>query len=161
MKKTLVLFAFIVSATSLSQEKEMDSLNKDNNSGTVAFSVIEHVPVYRGCHKFSNNADLKKCMSDKISKLIAKKFNTNIVKGLGLPDGIMKINVIFKINIKGEVVDVEASGPHPKLEEEAIRVINSIPKLDRAGYQRGKPVIVPYSLPIMFKIDNSIYKKKK
>jgi protein TonB len=159
--KKIVFFILIFSNIIFSQDLPSEVTEIDKNSEEIPLVVIEHVPVYRGCDNFSDNADLKKCMSDKITEHIVKKFNINVVKGLELPDGIVKINVFFKINKKGEVVDVAAIGPYPKLEEEAIRVINLIPKLDRAGYQRGKPVTVPYSLPIMFRIDNSNYKKKK
>lgn len=158
--KKILFFIFIISNISFSQELPSEITEIDGNSTEIPLVVIEHVPVYRGCNNYSTNEDLKKCMSDKITELIVKKFNIKVVKGLGLPDGVVKIDVFFKINKKGEVVDVAATAPHPKLQEEAIRVINLIPKLDRAGYQRGKPVTVPYSLPIMFGIDNSKYKKK-
>jgi hypothetical protein len=154
MKKTLVLFALIVSATSLSQEKEIDSLNKDNNSGTVAFSIIEHVPVYKGCDDSMTNTELKDCMSTSISKHIARNFNTKITNGLGIPDGRVRINVIFKIDKEGNIVDIRSRAMHPVLEKEAIRVVQLIPKMDKPGYQRGKPVTVPYSLPIVFNIQN-------
>ena len=161
MKKTLVLFALIVSATSLSQEKEIDSLNKDNHSGTVAFSVIEHVPVYKGCDDSMTNTELKNCMSTSISKHIARNFNTKITNGLGIPDGNVRINVIFKIDKEGNIKDIRARSQHPALEEEAIRVIQLIPKMDKPGYQRGKPVTVPYSLPIVFNVQNPKKASKK
>jgi Gram-negative bacterial TonB protein C-terminal len=158
--KKILFFVLIIYNASFSQELPSEITEIDENSTEIPFMVIEHVPVYRGCNEFSDNEDLKKCMSDRILEHIAKKFNIDVAKGLGLPDGIVNINVIFKVNTKGEVVDVVATAPHTKLEEEAIRVINLIPKFDRAGYQRGKPVTVPYSLPIRFGIDNSKYKKK-
>ncbi len=42
------------------------------------FIRVEQVPIYPGCEKAKNNDERKECMSDKINKLIQKKFNGNI-----------------------------------------------------------------------------------
>ncbi len=133
----------------------------DKNDDEVAFVVIENVPVYYGCNEKLSNADLKNCMSKKLVKHVSANFNTDIATNLGLPDGRVRINVIFKINKEGKVVDIQARAPHPALEKEAIRVIGLMPDMDKPGYQKGKPVIVPYSLPIVFQIDNSSKKLSK
>ena len=159
MKKILFL-AFFISKIAFSQESTLKNPEINNDSSEVPFAEIEQVPIYKGCSKNFNNVQLKKCMSDGISKHITKKFNLNVAKGLGLPDGKVRINVIFKINKKGEVVDIKTKAPHSELEKEAYRVVKMIPKLKAPGYQKGKPVIVPYSLPLIFNIDNSKYKKK-
>ena len=160
MRIVFILFVVLFSTIAFCQNSSSEVFETNDEKKETPLEVIENVPVYKGCGKFSNNPELKKCMSDKITELIVKKFNTKVVNGLGLPDGLVRINVIFKIDKTGDVVEAKASGPHPKLEEEALRVIKLIPRLDRAGYQRGKPVTVPYSLPIMFKIDNSKNKRK-
>ncbi|MFG6686658.1 energy transducer TonB [Mariniflexile sp. HNIBRBA6329] len=154
MKKTIVLLALILSAISFSQEQEIDSLNTDKNTKVASFEVIEHVPVYKGCDDSMSNIELKNCMANSIYKHIAKNFNTSISNGLGIPDGKVRINVIFKINREGNIVDVIGKAPHPVLEEEAIRVIKLLPKMDKPAYQRGNPVTVPYSLPIIFNVVN-------
>lgn len=94
----------------------------------------------------------KKCMSDKISTLISDNFDSGIGNKLNLPAGNIRISVIFKINSDGPIKDIQARAQHPELEKEAIRVIGLIPKM-KPGYFRGKPVTVPYSLPILFKVD--------
>jgi len=53
----------------------------------------------------------------------------------------------------GNVIGVRARAPHPRLEKEAVRVINLLPKM-KPGRQRGKAVIVPYSLPIIFQVQD-------
>ena len=63
----------------------------------------------------------------------------------------MRINVIFKINAQGLVVDVKARAPHPALAAEAERVIKRLPKFE-PGILNGEPVTVPYSLPIKFQV---------
>ena len=69
---------------------------------------------------------------------------------LGL-DGRQRIAVQFKIDKNGRVVDVRARAPHPRLEKEAVEVVQSLPNMT-PGKQRGKPVGVLYSLPILFDI---------
>lgn len=154
MKKVFILLALMMNAISFSQEKEIDSLSNDENSKSTTYEVIENVPVYKGCDDSMSNTYLKNCMAKSISTHIAKTFNTNIANGLGIPDGKVRINVIFKIDKEGNIVDIKSKAPHPVLEEEAIRVIKLMPKMDKPGYQRGIPVTVPYALPIVFNIQN-------
>jgi protein TonB len=59
--------------------------------------------------------------------------------------------VIFKIDKNGNIEGVRSRAPHPALEEEAIRVVNSLPTFT-PGKNNGKNVIVPYSLPIIFQV---------
>ena len=59
----------------------------------------------------------------------------------------------FEIDKSGNVVGVRSRAPHPRLEKEAARVINMLPKM-KPGRQRGKAVIVPYSLPITFQVQD-------
>ena len=88
-------------------------------------------------------------MSDKITSFIHKKFNPNVAKRLKLNKKDVRITVLFKINEHGDIENIMARGPHPKLEQEAIRVVKSLPKMSKPGMQDGKPVIVPYMLPIL------------
>ena len=119
----------------------------DGDNVEVSFSTVENVPIFPGCDK-GDNAERRKCMSQKITKFVQKEFNVNIARNLGLY-GRQRISVIFKINKKGNVVGVRARAPHPNLKKEAIRVVNMFPKM-KPGKHRGKAVIVPYSLPIIF-----------
>ncbi|MFC4722511.1 energy transducer TonB [Geojedonia litorea] len=118
----------------------------------VPFAVIENVPVFPGCENESGNNAKKACMSEKIAEFVNKKFNTDLAGDLGL-SGRQRINVIFKIDKNGNVTGVRSRAPHPALEKEAARVINLLPKM-KPGKQRGKAVIVPYSLPIVFQVQD-------
>ena len=115
------------------------------------FSVIENVPIFPGCEKGSNQ-EKRDCMSAKISQFVNKKFNTELASELGL-SGRQRINVIFKIDKTGSITGIRARAPHPGLEKEAARVIGLLPKM-KPGKQRGKPVNVPYSLPIIFQVQD-------
>jgi len=130
------------------EEVEVEEIEEDIE---VPFAVIENVPIYPGCEK-GNNAKKKACMSEKIAKFVQKKFNTELAGELGLT-GRQRINVIFKIDKNGNITGVRSRAPHPRLEKEAARVINMLPKM-KPGKQRGKAVIVPYSLPIVFQVQD-------
>jgi protein TonB len=130
------------------EEVEVEEVEEDID---VPFSVIENVPIFPGCES-GNNAAKRDCMSAKISQFVNKKFNTDLAGDLGLT-GRQRINVIFKIDKTGSVVGIRARAPHPGLEKEAVRVIGLLPKM-KPGKQRGKPVNVPYSLPIIFQVQD-------
>tara|TARA_B100000929_G_C15501705_1_gene417615 strand:- start:1776 stop:2498 length:723 start_codon:yes stop_codon:yes gene_type:complete len=118
----------------------------------VPFAVIEDVPIFPGCENLGNNNERKKCMSEKISRYVNKEFDTDLGAELGL-SGINRVIVQFRIDEKGNIGQVRARAPHPRLEQEAARVINSLPRM-KPGKQRGKPVGVMYSLPIAFKVQD-------
>ncbi len=144
MKKLMLLVVLIFGLDGYCQVTE--------EAEEVAFEVIENVPVYEGCDKSMSNKDKRQCMSDKISEFFAKNFNTEVSAQLKLPPGEIKINVYFKINTEGNIEDIQARAKYHVFEDEAIRVVKMLPKMT-PGYLRDKPVTVPYSLPITFKID--------
>ncbi len=131
------------------EEVEIEEVEEEVD---VPFSVIENVPIFPGCERKKNNNDRKKCMSEKIQKFVNNKFNTDLAADLGLT-GRQKILVMFKIDKRGDIVGVRARAPHPALKKEAERVIKSLPKF-KPGRQRGKAVGVPYSLPIIFQVED-------
>ncbi|SNR56287.1 energy transducer TonB [Lutibacter flavus] len=116
----------------------------------VPFAIIEDVPVYPGCK--GSKAELRACLQEKITKHVNRKFNADLASDLGLAPGVKRIFVMFKIDKRGNIVDVMARAPHKRLQEEAIRVVNLLPKMT-PGRQRGTPVGVKYSLPIAFKVE--------
>lgn len=130
--------------------KEIKEEVVEEEIADVPFAVIENVPVYPGCENEKGNDAKKKCMSGKVAEFINKKFNTELASDLGL-EGRQRISVQFKIDKNGKVVDVRARAPHPRLEKEAVEVVQSLPNMT-PGKQRGKPVGVLYSLPIVFDI---------
>ncbi len=146
----LLPIIFKVQNDSLSQSENKPILNViDGDNVEVSFSTVENIPIYPRCEK-GNNEKKRKCMSKKISKFIKTNFSIDLASSLGL-SGRQRISVIFKIDKGGNVTGVRARAPHPKLEDEAIRVINLLPKM-KPGMQLGKAVIVPFSLPINFEV---------
>ncbi len=112
----------------------------------VPFVALEHVPVFPGCE---NDSDKKACFQKMITK--------HIKKTQRYPEEAQKIgaqgrvNVIFTIQKNGEIANVRMKGPHASLEKEASRIIGKLPKM-MPGKQRGKPVKVSFSQPIVFRL---------
>jgi protein TonB len=127
-------------------------IEKPKDPVFVPFDLVEKVPVYPGCERKETDEEKRKCMSKKITKLIHKKFNTDIAEEYGL-SGLQKISTQFTVDKYGNVTDVKIRGPHPALEKEANRVINKIPSMT-PGYQSNTPVGVIYTLPIKFQARN-------
>ena len=63
-----------------------------------------------------------------------------------------RVTVQFVVNKDGSIVDaVVLRGVDPYLDKEALRVVNLMPKW-KPGKQRGKPVRVRYTVPVMFRL---------
>ncbi len=63
-----------------------------------------------------------------------------------------RVTVQFVVNRDGSIVDAKVlRGVDPYLDKEALRVINSMPKW-KPGEQRGKPVRVKYTVPVIFRL---------
>ena len=117
-------------------------------TGDVPFAVIDEVPVFPGCEDLASNEERKACMSNKITEHINANFDIGLGKELGLK-GTNRIYVQFKITEDGNIDILGARAPHPALEEEAKRAVNTLPQMT-PGKQKGKEVGVLYSLPITF-----------
>lgn len=125
---------------------------EDVSKDAVPFSIIEEVPIYPGCENIKDKVEQRKCLSKKIQIHVSKNFNVDLAQTLGLTPGKKKIFTIFKIAKNGEIIDVRARAPHKDLELEAVRVIQTLPKMI-SGKQDGKAVSVKYSLPITFIVE--------
>ena len=75
------------------------------------------------------------------------------IKLLSQENGVQgKVSVKFVIEKDGSIADpVVVRGVDPYLDKEALRVVKSMPKW-KPGKQRGKPVRVSYTVPVIFKL---------
>lgn len=63
-----------------------------------------------------------------------------------------RVIVQFVVNKDGSIVDANVvRSVDPYLDKEALRVINTMPKW-KPGMQRGKPVRVKFTVPVMFRL---------
>lgn len=113
----------------------------------VPFAVIENIPVFPGCEGGSKQQQMD-CFQAKILQHVNSNFK--------YPERALelemqgKVFVLFVIDKTGRVTKIRSRGPDTILEEEAERIISLLPKMT-PGKQRGRPVSMPYSIPIHFK----------
>ncbi len=115
----------------------------------IPYVFVEQVPAFPGCK--GNNEQLKKCLNEKIRQFINRKFNTEIAQEMGLSGERVKILTQFTIDKDGRIIQIKTRSKYKDLEEEARRVIQKLPRM-QPGKQRGIPVKVTYTLPIIFDV---------
>lgn len=138
------------SETVLSPGDVTGVIEEPDELGPMNVLAVEQVPIYPGCEGLSSNEEYRACMSQKISKLISRKFDGDLAADLGL-SGTQRIFVQFKIDKIGNVVDINARAPHSRLEREAVKVVGKIPQMT-PGKQKNKNVEVMYMLPISLQV---------
>jgi len=120
----------------------------------VPFPIIEEVPVFPGCE---NSTNKRACFQEMIIQHIQVNFNyPEFAEEKGIQG---KVDVTFTILKDGSVGGINARGPHTSLEDAARRIMYNLPRLV-PGKQDGKPVDVPFSIPINFKLEESPSKEK-
>ncbi len=146
----------IIESTESSQDKFVEdvivsvddvAVGEEEEEISVPFAVIEKVPVFPGCETLETEAERKACFNQKIQEHIQKNFN---YPATALEMGISgRVFLQFEIGADGMVKNIRKRGPDRLLEEEAVRIIASLPQM-KPGMQRGRPAKVGYSIPINF-----------
>jgi len=116
----------------------------------VLIDFVDEAPVFPGCEVVSKS-EQKKCFQKMIFIHINK---TVCYPEIGQEMGIQgKVYMRFVIEKDGSITNIEVlRSPDRNLEKEALRIINKLPKMT-PGKQRGRPVRVPFSIPIAFKLN--------
>ncbi len=130
--------------------KTVKPINKPKKTETL--STIEKSPIYPGCENKGSELAKKKCLMSKVSRFVQNKFNGGLSQDLGLDAGRKKINVQFIIDKNGNATVLRVRGQHKVLEKEALRVVNSLPKM-KPGRKNGKTEPVIYNLPIVYNVE--------
>jgi TonB family protein len=118
-------------------------------NGPQTFERVEVPPTYPGCK--GDETQKKACFSAQVKKAIADKFDPELLGNLNLPSGNQRVMVTFTVNKFGNISNISATGPHKKMEAEAVKATKSLPKMSPAR-QNGVPVDITFKIPISFKI---------
>jgi len=142
----------VIESTETDQEEIVEiediEVEDDFEDVDVPFAVIEDVPIYPGCERVAKS-ERRNCFQDKINKHIRKNFRyPEIAQEMGIQG---RVYVNFIIAKDGSITNVRMRGPDKNLEKEAARIISRLPKMT-PGKQRGRPVRVPFSIPITFRL---------
>lgn len=140
----------VIESTETDQEEivEVVDVVDDFEDVDVPFAVIEDVPLFPGCEKVAKS-ERRKCFQEQINKHIRKNFRyPEIAQEMGIQG---RVYVNFIISKDGSITNIRMRGPDKNLEKEAKRIISKLPKMT-PGKQRGRPVRVPFSIPISFRL---------
>lgn len=121
-----------------------------NELETIEIDELSEVPVYPGCENIRNKT---KCLQENIQRHIVRNFKypkeakKNKIQG--------RVFVQFIVGTGGYVDIIKTRGPDALLEKEAQRIISLLPKF-KPGILNGKPVRVPFSMPIIFRLQKNL-----
>ena len=136
----LFFIAFLFSFFGISQ----------NELQTIEIDELSEVPVYPGCENIRNKT---KCLQENIQRHIVRNFKypkeakKNKIQG--------RVFVQFIVGTGGYIDLIKTRGPDDLLEKEAQRIISLLPKF-KPGILNGKPVRVPFSMPIIFRLQKNL-----
>lgn len=102
--------------------------------------------------------------ADEIKHLVANQDKIKVdslARTLGYKGGDrIKVFVIFKVNNEGKIYDIRARAPHKVFEEEAIRIVGEIPKLDpMTNLKEGESM--KFTLPLTLALETNAEKRKR
>ncbi|WP_420574264.1 hypothetical protein [Kordia sp.] len=132
---------------------EIENVNIiEENIGELPIDFVEIAPIFPGCENLETQAASKKCMSEKIQKIVNRKTNTAILSKHEKSSGTHRIFTSFIIDTSGIVTNIKIRANHPEVAAEIRRVLELIPKMKPASH-RGKTVNIKYTLPIIFQVE--------
>ena len=140
----------IIESTETDQEEIVEEVEvlEEELDVDVPFAIIEDVPLFPGCERVSKS-ERRKCFQEQIQKHISKNFRyPEIAQEMGIQG---RVFVQFMIGKDGNISGIRTRGPDKNLEKEANRIISKLPRMT-PGKQRGRPVRVPFSIPITFRL---------
>ena len=113
----------------------------------VPFIIIEVAPIYPGCKPITREESMA-CFKDKL----LEKFHKDFVFPSHLEKTPQKIFVSFNISKEGFIQVTNMRAGHKEVEALVRKIFSDLPQMF-PGTQRGKPVAVNYTLPIMINQD--------
>lgn len=134
--KRLILLS-LMAAFSLATVQAQKTVVSQKEQKPEVFMVVENMPEYPG----GNEAMIAFFVKNMKYPADAQK---NKVQG--------RVLVIFVVERDGTITDVQVAKPtFPSLDDEAMRLVKKMPKW-KPGTQRGVPVRVKFTLPVVFKL---------
>jgi TonB family protein len=129
----------------------LNNLNQDELLSSVAdpFEIIDEFPVFPGCEDLKESKK-RLCFQYQINEHIRRNFRyPEIAQEKGIQGRVL---VQFVLGKDGRVRGLSSSGTtSPALKQEAEIIISLLPKIKPAK-KNGLRVVVPFSIPITFKI---------
>ena len=122
--------------------------NTDKEENSIPFAEITKVPRFLQCYLVSQS-EARECFKKQLNAHIRRNFRyPEIAQKMGIQG---RVYVNFIISEDGSITNIRLRGPDKNLEKEAKRIISKLPKMT-PGKQKGRPVRVPFSVPISFRL---------
>lgn len=122
-------------------------IEQNSQEKYVGGNIIE-MPEFPGCNR-SVDVNMRLCFNRKIQTHISQNFRYPKKAHKKKIQG--KVHILFDIDPNGNVNNLRTRGPHDVLENEAIRIINLLPKM-KPGKENGEPIKTPFAIPLNFKL---------
>ncbi|ADY28192.1 TonB family protein [Cellulophaga lytica DSM 7489] len=133
----------------VSKENLKKEEKKEAGEGNFSFQIVDDVPVFPGCEDLAKSS-WRSCFQKKLGKHIVKNFRyPEEAQELGIEG---RVNIMFVIDKDGSVKNIKTRGPHPLFELEGRRIFAKLPRMT-PGKVKGKPVRVPFSIPLTFRLN--------
>lgn len=138
MKKLLLCFVLLFAVSAVNANASVGDEQSYLITEDLVFEIVDEMPCYPGGQKA-----LFQYITDNIKY-------PPIAKEQGIQG---RVNLRFVVKTDGSVGEVEVlRGIHPALDEEAVRLIKSLPYKFTPGKKKGTPVNVLFIMPISFKL---------
>tara|TARA_B110000902_G_scaffold63103_1_gene74774 strand:- start:403 stop:1317 length:915 start_codon:yes stop_codon:yes gene_type:complete len=134
--------------TTKTVQQEIIDVEDDFEDLDVPFANIEDVPLFPGCESVAKS-ERRNCFQNQMNIHIRNNFHyPEVAHEMGIQG---RVYVNFIISKDGSITNIRMRGPDKNLEKEAKRIISKLPKMI-PGKQKGRPVRVPFSIPIIFRL---------
>ncbi len=144
VRKSAFLMLMLLATSYLFAQDEIIEKRSPESEGEV-FTIVDEMPVFiEGEERMSSS--LGKYISENLEYPEVARAN-NIVG---------RVYVQFVVNPEGYVKDAKViRGVDKCIDDEALRVISSMPRWAKPGKQRGNPVGVSFTIPINFSLTSN------
>ena len=130
-----------------SKEKEEQQIETEYVAADVP--TYDTPPQFTACEIAQNQRD---CFNAQMTAFIQSRLKyPETAKAQGLEG---QVQVVFKIDAKGDVQDIKAQSSNTEFEAEAKRIIGLLPRFI-PGTKNGEAVAVPYAVPISFRLEST------
>tara|TARA_B100000945_G_C20230462_1_gene525030 strand:- start:167 stop:814 length:648 start_codon:yes stop_codon:yes gene_type:complete len=145
-KADLICTKVHIDLDSFTENKEFDNKQEDE----IPFNEIKNVPRFLQCYLVDSDK-ARSCFQEQINTHIRRNFKYPIAAQAQGIQGRVYIN--FTINKCGFIENIRTRSPDKNLENEAVRIINLLPRMYPGTLDDGTPVDILFSIPITFRLE--------
>jgi len=124
------------------------------------YTTVDRMPCFIECNKNQREQDRRKCCDEQVKNFMLDHLEYPTAAKRANLEGTVIIR--FVVDKDGKVIDPKILSDLGKgCEEEALRVINMMPRWETPGMQANKNVAVQFDLPVRFSLDEMSRPKGK